>query len=103
MLQKEQEVKISWFAAISTSGFINLLDDGHKGYKRWFACFVAEKKVKYRSFVIFWKYQGKALKFVVVVCIVYMQRGTNLPRRSESQKPSKQWHNFNRSLPRRRS
>ena len=44
MLQKEQEVKISWFAAISTSGFINLLDDGHKGYKRWFACFVAEKR-----------------------------------------------------------
>ena len=44
MLQKEQEVKISWFAAISTSGFINLLDDGHKGYKRWFACFVAKKR-----------------------------------------------------------
>ena len=47
------------------------------------------KKVKDRSFVVFWKYQGKALKFfvVIVVYIVYVQRRTNLPsRRSEGQK-----------------
>ena len=35
-------VKITWFAAIMTSGFINL-NVGYNGYKRWFACFVAKK------------------------------------------------------------
>ena len=38
---------ITWFAVILTSRFINL-NDGHNGYKRWFACFEA-KKVKDRS------------------------------------------------------
>ena len=67
-----------WFAAILTSGFLNL-NDSHNGNRCWFACFVL-KKGKDRSFVAFQKYQGYALKFVVVfvVCIVYMQRGTNL-------------------------
>ena len=46
------------------------LKDGHNDYKRWFACFVA-KNVKDRSFVVFWKCQGKALKFFV--CIVYIE------------------------------
>ena len=38
----EQVVKITWFAAILTSSFINL-NDGHNGYERWFACFLAKK------------------------------------------------------------
>ena len=41
----EQVVKVSWFAAILTSSFINL-NDGHNGYKRWFTCFLAKKKSK---------------------------------------------------------
>ena len=48
----EQVVKVTWFAAILTSSCINL-NDGHNGYKRWFTCFLAKKKVKNRSFVIF--------------------------------------------------
>ena len=56
----EQVVKITWFAAILTSSFINL-NDGHNSYKRWFACFVAKKsKIDHLWFdVIFWKFQGK--------------------------------------------
>ena len=42
----EQVIKINWFVAILTSGFINL-NGGHNGYKRWLTCFVA-KKVKDR-------------------------------------------------------
>ena len=41
----EQVVKVTWFAAILTSSFINL-NDGHNGYKRWFTCFLAKKKSK---------------------------------------------------------
>ena len=37
------QVKITWFDSILTSGFILLNDDGHNGYKGWFACFVAKK------------------------------------------------------------
>ena len=32
MIKKEPVVKITWFAAVLTFGFIN----GHNGYKRWF-------------------------------------------------------------------
>ena len=75
-----------------------------------FACFVA-KKGKDRPFVVFWKYQGKALKcfFVCVcvcvrlfVCIVYMQRGTNLASEGQewSEQPCKSWRNYNRWPPR---
>ena len=49
---------------------------GHYGYKRYFACFVA-KKMKDRSLVVIWKYQGKVLKFFFVFNIMYMLRGTN--------------------------
>ena len=38
----EHVVKITLFAAVLTSGFVNL-NDGHNGYKRWFACFAAKK------------------------------------------------------------
>ena len=41
----EQVVKVTWFAAILTSSFINL-NDGHNGYKRWFTCFLAKKSQK---------------------------------------------------------
>ena len=34
----ERVVKITWFAAILAN-----LNDGHNGYKRWFACSVAKK------------------------------------------------------------
>ena len=52
-------MKITLLAAILTSRFVNL-NDGHNGYRRWFACF------KDRSFVVFSKYQGKALKFLLL-------------------------------------
>ena len=43
LVQLKMIEKIKWFAAILIdSGFINL-KDGHNGYKRWLACFVAKK------------------------------------------------------------
>lgn len=74
----EQVVKVTWFAAILTSSFINL-NDGHNGYKRWFTCFLAKKSQK--SIIcdlLKASRKGQALKFFVVVavivCIVFMRR-----------------------------
>ena len=74
----EQVVKITWFAAILTSSFINL-NDGHNGYERWFACFLAKKCQK--SIIcdlLKVSRKGQALKFfvAVTVCIVFVQRVT---------------------------
>ena len=65
----EQVVKITWFAAILTSSFINL-NDGHNGYERWFACFLAKKCQK----SIIWDLlkvsrKRQALKFFVAVAV----------------------------------
>ena len=69
-------MKITWFAAILTSSFINL-NDGHNGYERWFACFLAKKCQK--SIIcdlLKVSRKGQALKFfvAVTVCIVFVQR-----------------------------
>ena len=53
-------------AAISWLLVYNL-NNGDKGYKCWFTCFVA-KKVK----VVFWKYQGKALKNFYCFCCLHL-------------------------------
>ena len=75
-------MKITWFAAILTSGFINLTmitTVNGNAYKRWFACFEA-KIVKDLSLVVFSRYQGKTLKSFFC----------SLPSRSsESGQPSK--------------
>ena len=96
--QMEQVVKISWFADILTSVFINS-NDGFNCYKHWFGWLLATKSMIDH----FWSSESIKerlwnLLLLLFVSCTYIQRATNLPsRRSECPKwsgqSSKSWRN----------
>ena len=96
--QMEQVEKISWFADILTSVFINS-NDGFNCYKHWFGWLLATKSMIDH----FWSSESIKerlwnLLLLLLVSCTYIQRATNLPsRRSECPKwsgqSSKSWRN----------